>query len=48
MSSKKLYRLSTSHSRRFCAPPGTPFMSRVATLAKMIKAMATTQLTIIC
>ena len=44
---QKTVETSTNHSRKFCAPPGTRFMFRVATLAKMIKPMATTQLTTI-
>ena len=47
MLSRKSYRPSTSHSKRFCAPPGTPFMSRVASRAKMINPTATIQLTTI-
>src|SRR5215813_10752471 len=47
MLSRKLYSPSTSHSKKFCAPPGTPFMSRVASWAKMINPTATIQLTTI-
>ena len=47
MPCRKSYRPPTSHSRRFCAPSGTRFMSRVATRAKMIRPTATSQLTAI-
>src|SRR6185503_15938127 len=43
--SRKSYSPATSHSRRFWAPLGTRFMSRVAIRAKMIKATATIQVT---
>jgi len=42
-----LYKPSTSHSRKFCAPPGTCFIFLVASCAKMIRPSATTQLTTI-
>ena len=45
--SRKPYRLSTSHSRKFCAPSGTCFMFRVATCAKTMSPMATIQVTTI-
>ena len=45
--SRNPYRLSTSHSRKFCAPSGTSFMCRVATWAKMMSPIVTIQVTII-
>ncbi|SPE52874.1 hypothetical protein SBV1_1600011 [Verrucomicrobia bacterium] len=45
--SKKLCRLSTIHSQKFCAPSGISFMFRVATWAKMISPRATAQVTTI-
>src|SRR6478736_2006944 len=45
MPSRKLYKLSTSHSKKFWSPPGTDFMSRVATCAKAIRPRATIQVT---
>ena len=45
--SRNPYRLSTSHSRKFCAPSGTSFMCRVATWAKMISPIVTIQVTTI-
>lgn len=45
--SRKLCRLSTIHSQKFCRPFGCFFMCRVATWAKMIKATATIQVPII-
>ncbi len=47
MLSRKSYRPATSHSRRFCAPVGTPFMSRVTKRLKTISPAATIQLTTI-
>ena len=45
MLSRKPYRPATSHSKRFCAPPGTCFMFRVATRVKMINPAVTIQVT---
>ena len=45
MLSRKLCRLSTSHSQKFCAPLGTVLTFRVAICAKMITARATIQQT---
>src|SRR6266853_1212929 len=47
MLSRKLWRLSTSHSQKFCAPSGTSLISRVATCAKTMIPSATNQVKII-
>ena len=45
--SRNPHRLSTSHSRKFCEPSGTPFMFRVATWAKTMSPIVTIQVTTI-
>ena len=45
MLSRKSYSDSRSHSRKFCAPPGTAVICRVATCAKTMSAIATIQVT---
>ena len=47
MPSRKSYRLSTSHSQKFCAPAGTRCILRVATWANTIRPTATIQVTTI-
>ena len=47
MLSSSPYRLSTSHSKRFCAPPGTCDMRRVERWANTIRPAATIQVTTI-
>ena len=43
--SRKSYSDSRSHSRKFCALPGTALIRRVATCAKTMSAIATIQVT---
>ena len=46
MLSRKLCRLSTSHSQKFCAPSGTSLIFAVAYCAKKMMPSATIQVTI--